>query len=40
MDLQETLMLWKQPCHVKQYFEFETQVKDPTDFMEKFFTRK
>uniref|UniRef100_A0A6F9DM91 NADH dehydrogenase [ubiquinone] 1 alpha subcomplex subunit 6 n=1 Tax=Phallusia mammillata TaxID=59560 RepID=A0A6F9DM91_9ASCI len=40
MDLQETIKMWKQPCHIKSYFHQETAVEVPTDFLGKFFTQK
>jgi len=40
MDLQETIKMWKQACHVKSYFKHETSVEEPADFLGKFFTQK
>merc|ERR1719357_597281 len=40
MDLQETLLKWKQTCHMKGYFKHQTLVETPTDFMGKFLSQK
>uniref|UniRef100_H2XL07 NADH dehydrogenase [ubiquinone] 1 alpha subcomplex subunit 6-like n=2 Tax=Ciona intestinalis TaxID=7719 RepID=H2XL07_CIOIN len=40
MDLQETLLNWKQDCHVRDYFEHPTKIQEPTDFLGKFLTQK
>jgi len=40
MDLQETLLKWKQACHMKGFFKHQTLVETPTDFMGKFLSQK
>ncbi|CAK8677829.1 NADH dehydrogenase [ubiquinone] 1 alpha subcomplex subunit 6-like [Clavelina lepadiformis] len=40
MDLQETLLKWKQECHMKELFQHETAIRQPTDFLGKFFSQK
>jgi len=40
MDLQETLLKWKQTCHMKGFFKHQTLVEAPTDFMGKFLSQK
>ena len=36
-ELEETLMLWKQPSHLMQYFIEEEQAAQPTDFLGRFY---
>merc|ERR1719187_819214 len=40
MDLQETLLKWKQTCHMKGFFKHQTLVETPTDFFGKILITK